>query len=238
MKAQLYLQESVRNQMKKPIELFAETYTKKITSLFAEIEQESKAIADERYNELGKNFHPDFHDAADLSEAALDTGLEHYEGLALMQYNTKLMWISTLYQFWEQQVRKFIFEEVNRTQKFTDKKGNKIAFKDFCTRGIQDIKETFKLFDQDLEKFSSWDKLNELRLLANVIKHADGPAATQLKLIRPDIFKDKSISTDLLDLYKTTLNEIVLNIGETEFQDYCEAIIHFWDELPERMYAR
>ncbi len=46
MKAQLYLHKTVRNQMKKPIELFAETYTKKITALFAEIEQESKVIAE------------------------------------------------------------------------------------------------------------------------------------------------------------------------------------------------
>jgi len=181
MKVQLYLDIRVKNQMKNPIEFFAEIYTKRIKHLFTEIEQESKAIANKRYHELGKSFHPDFQDATDLAEAALEAGVEHYEGLALMQYNTKLMWISTLYQFWEQQVRKFVFVEVNRTHRFI-KKGNEIVFKDFCARGIDDIKEVFKVFNQDLEKLSSWDKLNELRLLANVIKHGDGRSATQLKL--------------------------------------------------------
>lgn len=39
-------------------------------------------------------------------------------------------------------------------------------------------------------------------------------------------------------LYKTTLNDTVLNVDDNEFQTYCEAINQFWDELPERMYAK
>ncbi|NLY82456.1 MAG: hypothetical protein GX078_06730 [Clostridiales bacterium] len=75
-----------------------------------------------------------------------------------MQYNMRLMWISTLYQFWEQQVRKFIFEEVTRTHKFIDKKGKEVDFAAFCTRGIDDIKDEFYEFGQDLEKLNSWSK--------------------------------------------------------------------------------
>lgn len=206
--------------------------------MFSNIKEESKTIAEERYREMGSYFNPDCDDESDFAEAAWEAGLEHYEGMSLMQYNTKLMWISTLYQFWEQQVRKFIYEEVNMTHQFIDKKGNKMPFKDFCTRGISDIKEIFLDFDQDLEKLSCWGKINELRLLTNVIKHGDGRSATQLKKLRPDFFKVIHIKSDLLDLYKTTLNKIALNINDDEFQIYCEAIINFWDELPERMYEK
>ena len=165
--------------------------------MFENIEEESEAIAEERYQELGRYFNPDYHDPSDFAEDAWEAGLEHYEGMALMKYNTRLMWISTLYQFWEQQVRRFIYEEVTRTHRFIDKKGNGVLFKDFCTRGINDIKEEFSGFNQDLEKLRSWTKINELRLLANVIKHGDGWSATQLKGLRPDFFKDNLLNVNV-----------------------------------------
>jgi len=238
MKAQLYLYNSLRKNFQKPIELYADIYSNKISKLFLNIKEESKVIAEDYYNEMGKHFNPDYHDESDFAEAAWEAGLDHYEGMALMKYNTKLMWISTLYQFWGQQVRKFIYEEVIRNHKFIDKKGNEVPFKKFCTRGIDDIKEEFLEFDQDLEKLSCWAKISELRLLSNVIKHGDGWSATQLKQLRPDFFKSDFINYDLLDLYNNTLNDIVLNVDDNEFQKYCEAIIQFWDELPERMYSK
>lgn len=192
----------------------------KINPVFENIEAESEAIAKERYDELGKCFNPDYHDASDFADDAWEAGLEHYEGMALMRYNTKLMWISTLYQFWEQQVRKFIYEEVTRTHQFIDKKGNEVSFKDFCSRGIDDIKEEFLEFDQDIEKLSCWSKINELRLLANVIKHGNGGSATRLKQLRSDFFRGDYLNSDLLDYYKTTLNEAALNINDDEFQKY------------------
>lgn len=238
MKAQLYLYDSLRKKFQKPIELFKDTYSNKINPIFQNIEDESKAIAEERYQELGRYFNPDYHDPADFAEEAWEAGMEHYEGMTLMKYNTKLMWISTLYQFWEQQIRKFIYEEVTRMHKFIDKKGNEVHFKDFCTRGIDDIKEEFLEFDQDLEKLSCWVKINELRLLTNVIKHGDGWSATQLKELRLDFFKSDFSDYDLLNLYKTTLNEKVLNIDDDEFIKYCEAIVEFWNVLPEKMYSK
>ncbi len=58
-----------------------------------------------------------------------------------------------------------------------------------------------------------------------------------IKRIKARFFKTDFLNYDLLDLYKTTLNELVLNVGDNEFRGYCEALIEFWDELPERMYS-
>jgi hypothetical protein len=105
------------------------------------------------------------------------------------------------------------------------------------TKGIDDIKTELLEFGQDIEKFSCWEKINELRLLNNVIKHGDGWSATELKKIREDFFRDDFLGIDMLDLYKTTLNEKVLSLDDKEIEVYCEALIRFWDELPERMYS-
>jgi len=238
MRAQLYLDNRIRKMLKEPFETFAKTYHERVIPIFSSLEEESQAIADEKYEDLGRYFNPENDDPADYAEMAWEAGLEHYESMSLMQYNMRLMWISTLYQFWEQQVRKFVFEEVTRTHKFIDKKGNDVDFAGFCTRGIDDIKEEFNEFGIDLEKLNSWSRIEELRLLANVIKHGEGWSATKLKELRPDYFDAGVISTDLLDLYKTTLGERVLNIDDSEYEIYCDAIIQFWDELPEVMYSR
>lgn len=126
MRAQLYLDNRIRKILKEPFETFAKTYLERVIPIFSSLEEESQAIADEKYNALGRYFNPESDDPADYAEMAWEAGLEHYESMSLMQYNMRLMWISTLYQFWEQQVRKFVFEEVTRTHTFIDKKGNEI----------------------------------------------------------------------------------------------------------------
>ena len=93
MKAQLYLYDWLREKFQEPIKLFYDTYSNRINPIFESIEEESNAIAEEKYQELGRYFNPDYHDPADFAEQAWEAGLEHYEGLALMKYNTKLMWI-------------------------------------------------------------------------------------------------------------------------------------------------
>lgn len=71
-----------------------------------------------------------------------------------------------------------------------------------------------------------------------MIKLGDGWSATKLKQLRPDFFDSGIKSTDLLDLYKTTLGERVLNIDDCEYKIYCDAIIQFWDDLPDVMYLK
>lgn len=237
MRAQLYLYSSLRKEFKRSIKLFSEIYFERVVPIFKDLEEESKAKADEKYKELGRKFDPDRNDISDFVEDAWEFGLDYYLERDLIRYNIRLMWISTLYQFWEQQVRKFIYEEVTKTHNFIDKKGNVIEFKNFMTKGIDDIKTELLEFGQDIEKFSCWEKINELRLLNNVIKHGDGWSATELKKIREDFFRDDFLGIDMLDLYKTTLNEKVLNLDDKEIEVYCEALIRFWDELPERMYS-
>jgi hypothetical protein len=238
MRAQLYLYDSLRSKYKEPYRLYIDTYTKRIAPVFDNIEEEANQIANEHFRGMGTYFNPDYHDEGDFAEAAWEKGLEHYEGVSLIRYNTKLMWISTMYQFWEQQVRKFLFEEISRTHKMYDKKNNEITFKSFCTRGIGEIKETFLEFNYNLESLTIWSDIDELRLLANVIKHGDGQSASQLEQLKPSFFKNQVSNSNLLELYKSTLTEIVLNIDESDFIRYGDALMKFWDELPERMYSK
>ncbi|WP_027364123.1 hypothetical protein [Desulfotruncus alcoholivorax] len=55
---------------------------------------------------------------------------------------------------------------------------------------FNEVKECFKFHNNyDIESMKCWEKIKELRLLVNVIKHAEGKSADRLRKIRPDYFK-------------------------------------------------
>ncbi|OAB34136.1 hypothetical protein [Paenibacillus glacialis] len=235
MQAFIYLPDSKREQLKRCISVFVQTYIEKISPTFDYIDEEAQVQAYNHYCELDESSNSEYLDQLDFAEAAKEYGYQHWEGMALMQYNTKLMSISTLYQFWEQQVRKLVFEELTSHLKFTIEKGGSVEFKTFCTRGIDDIKEMFLQCGVDMKLLKSWAKIDELRLLQNVIKHGDGKSASNLEELRPDYFRHVG-GTKAMDLYLSTLNERVLDVNENEIFTYGEALKEFWDELPGMMY--
>ncbi|WP_301107116.1 hypothetical protein [Sporosarcina sp.] len=237
-KAQLYLYQKLREKFQKPYDYYHEVYLNKITVVFDNLEEEADKIAQRHYEELGQYFDPDRHDYEDFADVAYEKGIEYYEAISLIRYNNQLMWISTLYQFWEQQVRKFLFDEIKSSGiTLCTKKGKEIEFSRFCTRGIKDIKEQFLRFGQDIEQLSCWQTIDELRLLANVIKHGEGVSTNDLEKLRPDIFKSGVLDNNLMKMHRTVLNEQVLNVKYMDFVMYKDALQSFWGELPEGLYC-
>ncbi|NOU72552.1 hypothetical protein GC098_14135 [Paenibacillus sp. LMG 31458] len=236
MTAFIYLPGYMRESLKNAITFYVNTYTGRIASVFDNVEEEANEKAEEYFEESGRYFDPDRHDPADIAEEAMERGLEYWQGVTLFQYNLKMMSIATLYQFWEQQIRKLAFEELTRHHRLQNRKGKIIDFPSFCTK-FADIEAMLKQCGVDVSTLASWDKINELRHLQNVIKHGDGPSAKELAAIRPDFFAATS-HTRLMDLYLTTLNEKVLAVDDNEIVNYRDAIHLFWDELPERMYLK
>ncbi len=234
MRSQLYLWGPMREKYKNEIRLIIDTYKNRISPVFNNIESDADEIADKYYQSFaeapssGENAE---NEMANAAENAMEVGLDYYQGISLMKYNNLAAWLVILYQYWEQQVRLFLFEE--------ERHYFQIDIKTFCTNGINEIKEHFKFHNEDIEKLSSWNKVDELRLLCNTIKHGDGKAAQSLKIIRPDLFKPmRDIGGgDLLDLYKTTLNDVVLDISDDQMSEYGQSLLNFWDELDERMYS-
>lgn len=233
MKSQLHLYTNLREKLKDEIKLIVDIYTNRLSPVFGNIEKEAEEKSDEYYNSVANadwDFEKDPFDLSLVAEDAFEIGLNYYEKISLMRYNNLSAWLTILYQFWEQQVRLFLFEE--------ERHYYVIDFKDFCSNGIKDIKKEFMNHNENIEKLSSWSKINELRLLCNTIKHGDGGSAEDLRKLLPNIFHRVEFpSGDMLDLYKTTLNNEVLNISDDFIVRYGTCLLSFWDELPERMYS-
>jgi hypothetical protein len=228
MKSQLYVPETTRRYLKSVISNYVEIYLQKLLPVFKDIESDADKYTKELFdNAMSQPACGDSFDPASIAETAQDEGIDHYLYLKLGKYNLTATWHATLYQLWEQQLRWFLFWEISHVKE--------IDFKYFCTKP-QEIKKEFKFHNLDIESFSCWPQINELSLLCNVIKHGDGCSAKKLRKIKPTLFKQED-GTDYMKTFKTTLLEETLCIDEKTLQKYSEALLSFWDKIPERSYS-
>lgn len=228
MKSQLYVPEITRRYLKSEIQSFTEIYFKKLLPVFKDIESESDKLANDLYDDfMNQPANDKYIDPAAIAEQALNNGIEHYSYLKLGRYNLTASWHATLYQLWEQQSRLFLFRELSHV--------SMIKFDIFCTN-LSEIKKNYKFHNVEIEQFTCWTRIKELCLLCNVIKHGDGNSAKRLRKIKPDMFKQEG-EVDSMEAYKTTLLQETLNISEISLNDYREALLSFWDEIPERNYS-
>ncbi len=228
MKSQLYLSETMRRSLKSEISDFVEIYFQKLLPVFKDIERDADKHANDFFDDsMSQPAYDDSIDPASIAENALEEGIEHYSYLKLGKYSLTATWHATLYQVWEQQTRRFLFQEISYVYN--------IQFKTFCTK-LLEMKKKFKFHNVDIENFSCWPQINELYLLCNVIKHGDGNSAKRLRKIKPALFKQED-GIDHMKTFKTTLLEETLNLNEITLQSYREALLSFWDEIPERNYS-
>lgn len=91
------------------------------------------------------------------------------------------------------------------------------------------------------ENLASINKIDELRLLNNTIKHGNGSSADSLRKIRPDYFTNDQLlslgENDLLKNWNSVYeNSIALNVDEENFYIYHDSINKYWQSLPLKIY--
>ena len=76
----------------------------------------------------------------------------------------------------------------------------------------------------DLKGLLSWPVINELRLVANAVKHGEGHSAADLRQLRPDLFvlpqfKDREIGTHRLRVRKPLFGQDIY-VSADDFAKY------------------
>lgn len=227
-RSQLYLNDLIRANYKSQIAAFVKILNERLFPNFDNIDDEAEELENASFNELCARASENA-DPASLAESALEQSLIFYSELRVVKHAFTGISIAGLYHIWEQQVRIFLYKEMRHTIK--------LNFKDFCKEGIKDIKKYFKDHNVYLERLSCWDKLDEHRLLNNVIKHGDGKAATDLFAKNKTLFKTHFLEPEKYLHLEVTILEETLNISKELFNEYADNLIKFWDELPERSYS-
>ncbi len=172
-------------------------------------------------------------DPSDVCDQMEDEVVIHLIYLIQIKYSTLNLLAVGLYHTLEQHLA-WLCRDENRFYKIgvlDDNLSHLYESKDFLE----------KYFSLELEKFNSWQKIDELRLVANTVKHAEGSKTDDLRKLRADLFIPPNMRS-----YPDLTNDISLPkveytatgehffISIDDLNQYFKDVKSFWQELIEK----
>jgi len=202
------------------IDTIKRSLERKILPAFKDIEREADNLEDKEFERLSEELSGDENgDMSELVERAKDKAVGYYSLMTEMKSETLHIFYVLLYKVFDQQFSYFYQKEILDPREEHNLKLKKwsIVYNRFKKSGIT------------LRSMSTYQKINILRLISNVIKHGDGPAAKELKKLAPHYFNHSNngfysvfISDDIRD---------DLNLSLDDFKIHAENVKSFWYEL-------
>lgn len=154
----------------------------------------------------------------------------YYTFLNDAKYRTLAMWICCTCQLWEQQILSFLCQEISNMDLLGSEKKNCFMKR---YKNLSSWKYVTQLLNDCNINIAGMDcsgKIDEMRLLVNVLKHSEGKSEDKLREKNPDIFLIDG--KDLLPMHHTSLGYPVLNLSIDNLKEYNEALIEFWENIP------
>jgi hypothetical protein len=142
------------------IDLYCRVWKERFLPTLADLNAEAERIGMEAYDLLSARSDPEYADPADIAEQAHNAALDYYLPMADIKQGLINLYPVGLYHLLEQQLLMFFSQELAAPGEVATALG-----------AVQ--KKLTDRFGISLEKFTSWPQVEELRLLANCVKHAD-----------------------------------------------------------------
>ncbi len=194
---------------------------------FQNIDEEAQAVANKTWDRFMSGPATGEEDPADFAEAAQEAGVSHYILLDGVRQGIINLFAVALYHAFEQQVMLFHRKEV--LGPLDENNESLFSLKEFRTRLLES--------GIDITTFSSWKAIDELRLVANTVKHAEGGSASALHERRPGLFdpphlrKYSEISLPSMPHFFQPLVGEDLYVSLEDIKGYRDAIVQFWVDL-------
>ncbi len=128
-----------------------------------------------------------------------------------------------LYHLYEQQVMLFLRQEL---LPWREKDNRKLYTH-------EEVRKRLGLANVDITKFACWSKLEELRHLANAIKHGEGKSSEELLRIAPHLFEIGGRASGWPisgRVYTPLLGEDIF-VNAAHIREYVGALKQYWMEL-------
>lgn len=199
-------------------------FGEKILPAFSDIEREAGQMRQQVWEDLtSQPGDPDaLTDLTDLAEEAEDAGIDYYVHMRDLQQALTNLFTVHIRHLWEQQLLFLCGQEFPRRRK--------LSLQD-CARQLQER-------GIDITTFGAWPKLEELRHVANTVKHADGSSCERVKSLRPDLFEPPGAGFRpglLPESITEPLYGRDLYVSAADIDEYCGAVVAFWNEFCERL---
>jgi hypothetical protein len=230
-----YLEWQIKQRVIGPVRAFGEYIFRDVLPPFGNMSERADKIAENLYEEIGNRpmcEDGDF-DMADVAEEAHDRALDWYEMTKSVRQMMLNLLAAGLFHLVEQQLsvicqdRGFTFDPPKDTQ---------------WERVERWYEQNLRL---TLKALPSYPRIDELRLVANTVKHGDGSAATKLRVVRAELFIDPVIAHTELGEKDFFMNRAVvapmagedLFVTENVLKGYVEGAESFFREIADHFGA-
>ncbi len=200
------------------VRLYLRVIKEKLYPLFHDVDAEIEKEMAEVEDNLSRHFDPEWDDPADFYDMLYDKSIDY--GISLCEINgyVALLSIAGLYHLWERRATEFLIREMARCWK---EELLKITTFD-------DIRHNFLDYGIKLENFNFYSNLNELRLVANAVKHGDGQSLDELRKTDAAILYDGGGQGEI-HTGKYTISSIDLYPTKEHIDRYGDAVVQFWE---------
>ena len=204
-----------------------EALEKRTLPAFDGIEKEAEGVSEKAWEGFMSRAASGDEDPAGLAEAAQEAGISHYLLLAGIRQGMINLFAAALYHAFEQQVMLFHRKQLLHPSEEYDP----------SLFGMTELQKRLTRSGIDITAFSSWARVNELRLVANTAKHAQGESARKLYQQRPDLFEHPQLPETGLFSPRGQPRVFLPLVGEDlylsleDVQQYRDAVVQFWEEF-------
>jgi len=154
---------------------------------FSDLEKRADEVSDAEYKRLVSSYSwDDSTSEEELWEFAREKGLSFFLMMSDFRQATVNLLVVGLFHLFEQQLHHIATDGLFSTLP---------PIKDAKIQTTEDWYR--KHLEIDFQSYPGWDLIaNELRLLANAIKHGDGSSAAKLRELKPELFRSPYTSDD------------------------------------------
>lgn len=179
----LYMSHRVVHEAIPYLKAFGQYVIQDVEPVFENLAERANAIATLEFKRIGEQPAGEYCDG-DMSvaaEAAQDRGQIFYDTMVSIRQTSLNLFATGLFHLLEQQLANLCRDGAFYTPPPRDTKLDEVA------------KWYRNNFNLNLSILPSWPKIQQLRLLANSVKHGEGSSAEELRAIRPDLFQNPDL---------------------------------------------
>lgn len=226
--ALFYMSEGYRKLLMAEHCFYVEQAKKRLLSQFMDIESEAEQAAEEYLERLSERFNPDLHDPSDFYAAAHNEGIAFYSQLSDMHERTRFSVTAGMYHEWDKKLREWLTKEIRR--RYVCKNLLDAVWK----ASFEDTMGFLGSIGWPVKNKAYYPKLDALHLIVNVFKHGRGGSLTTMKKRYPEYFNN--MFANLVEWNVDSLDYSDLKITDGQFDEFSEAILAFWHDVPEQIF--
>jgi len=178
-----YMAWRVRSSPAPYVKAYGECVRRDVLPAFSDLVKKAHKVARAEFQRLG-SLPADENSSGDMSaaaDAAEEKGQVFYDTMIALRQTTLNLFAAGLFHLLEQQLADLCVDGAFEVPPPTDTK-------------LSIVVEWYnRHFNLDLASLPVWTKIDELRLIANAVKHAEGGAAQRLRDLDPKLFQNPSL---------------------------------------------